>query len=83
MHADIHTYIHTYVHIGTRVCNLYQLYIHTHIHMYACMHTYIHIGTRVCKLQDTESWTQLLTLAADPDWDLDGFMEVEVIKKSK
>jgi hypothetical protein len=31
----------------------------------------------------TESWTQLLTLAADPEWDLDGFMEVEVIKESK
>jgi hypothetical protein len=51
--------------------------------MYTYMHTYIHVGTRVCKLQDTESWTQLLTIAADPDWDLDGFMEVEVIKKSK
>ena len=80
MHACTHTYMHTYIQAGTRVC---KLYIHTDIRMYTHMHTYIRVGPRVCKLQDTESWTQLLTIAADPDWDLDGFMEVEVIKKSK
>ena len=36
-------------------------------------------GTRMVKLTDADAWQSLLALAADPDWDLDGFMEVEVV----
>ena len=36
-------------------------------------------GTRMVKLADADAWQTLLDLAADPDWDLDGFMEIEVM----
>jgi len=35
-------------------------------------------GTRVVKLTGDSSWAELLDLAADPEWDLDGFIEIEV-----
>ena len=34
-------------------------------------------------MRRAEAWAELLALAADDEWDLDGFMEIEVMVAGK